>query len=70
MAANVSPQGHTFLTTGVLFQSERSSLSGDVSTTMEDTTMKMLLLSFLMTAIVMVSYFAVPARPLENKAAD
>jgi hypothetical protein len=37
---------------------------------MEDTTMKTLLLSFLITAIVMVSYLAVPARPLENEAAD
>ena len=32
--------------------------------------MKTLLLSFLITAIVMVSYLAVPARPLENEAAD
>jgi hypothetical protein len=32
--------------------------------------MKTLLLSFLIMAIVMVSYFAVPARPLENEAAD
>jgi hypothetical protein len=37
---------------------------------MEGTTMKTLLLSFLITAIVMVSYLAVPARPLENEAAD
>jgi hypothetical protein len=32
--------------------------------------MKTLLLSFLMCAIVMVSYLAVPAQPLDNKAAD
>jgi len=31
--------------------------------------MKTLLLSFLITAIVMVSYLAVPARPLKNETA-
>jgi hypothetical protein len=36
---------------------------------MEDTEMKTLLLSFLMCAIVMASYFTVPARA-RNKAAD
>ena len=54
----------------VLFQSEQRSPGGDCHNDLEDTEMKTLLLSFLMCAIVMASYFAVPARPLDNKAAD
>ena len=69
MGAEVAPQGDTFLTMRVLFQSEQRSPGGDCHNDLEDTEMKTLLLSFLMCAIVMASYFTVPARA-RNKAAD